>query len=254
MFGQNFKKLATFTFVLSSAFLMGCSESNPIEIEGQGTGVSVDLNDLEKELQKSDYYSCEQKYGSERCTNFNKVYGSYNTKEIADENYNDKAEYIGPASSDSNPSSSEVTPYLQKNMSLKITLKSYKQVIGEISENDPVGDPNVRFAVKLFSDGVQVRMAESEEYTVTPVLLNEMNVQEWSGNKSTSIMVTRGIDEVHLCPIVVDMDEEDSDVPEDKDISSGECYVIKDLGYLSDLVDMKDSSKLYEITWQVELY
>lgn len=247
----NLKKLSAVLGFFSVFALMACSEDNPIEIENDrfNDGFGFEAKNLEAELVNADLKICIEKYGETRCKNFKEKYGSYDCDEIKDPSYGDDGELIVESSS------SAGEPYLLKNMQLKITLKSYRQVPKVFAEDDPEGDPEVRFAVKFFSDGVQVRMAVTEEYIVSPVLLQEKNLIEWSGNKSSTMEITRGIDEVQLCPMVKDLDEdEDSESPKDVDISSGECFSVKEIGFLDAPVEQKDFNKKYEISWTIELY
>lgn len=248
--------------------LLGCSLDNPIEIEnGKNPVLSFDRERLEIDVENADYYACVAKYGAIRCKTFNQIFGSFDCEEIADTNYNDAGEIITPVSSSSEEtqSSSSVTvPYLLKNMNLKITLRNYKQLTTYLSEKNYENNPEIRFAVKFFADGMQVRVAESEEYTVSPVLLNGINIKEWSGKHGVTVPIARGIDEVHLCPIVMNINEIDDEEepeegmdfenPEDEDVSSGACYSVKEIGRLTHKVDQKDVSEIYEMSWEMELY
>ncbi|MCQ2106880.1 MAG: hypothetical protein MJZ26_13940 [Fibrobacter sp.] len=254
------KSLSATAVFLAASLFWGCSQDNPIEIEnGYDYSINFMVDKLESDLEKTDYYKCESIYGEDRCNNFKEIFGSYDSEEIADTNYNDVGELIHPVSSSSQEilSSSSVTryPYLLKNMNLKITLTSYQQVADTLSSADIVGDPEVRFAIKFFSDGIQVRMAETEDYTVSPVLLSEMNLMEWTGHSNVSVPITRGIDEIRLCPMVKNIDE-DSDVlvPDDVDISSGECYTVTEIGLLEGPVTQSDSCDYYKMNWELELY
>lgn len=245
------KKLSAVLGFFSALTLMACSEDNPIEIENDrfSEEFGFDSKYLETELVNADLKICIEKYGETRCKNFKEKYGSYDCDEIKDPSYGDDGELVVESSS------SAGVPYLLKNMQLKITLKSYRQVPNILAEDDPEGDPEVRFAVRFFSDGVQVRAVETEDYTVSPVLLSGNNLVQWTGNNSTFVDITRGIDEIRLCPMVKDLDEnEESLMPKETDLSSGECAVITEAGLLTDAVEQKDSNDKYELIWTVELY
>lgn len=247
--------LASLAF-FSVVILLGCSLDNPIEIEnGKNVASNFDRKKLENDLKNADYYACVAKYGAARCETFNEIYGSYDCEEIADSNYNDNGEFVAD--------SVDVLPYLKVNMNLKITLKSYKQFVDYLSEKTQENNPEIRFAVRFFSDGMQVRVAESEEYTISPVLLFGNDVKEWVGKNSVTVPIARGIDEVRLCPIVKNINEIDEEEPEegvdfenpeDEDVSSGACYSVKEIGRLTHKVDQKDVNEKYEMSWEVELY
>lgn len=227
------KNLSAILGLFSVAALVACSTENPIEIENDREigDIVIGSNYTEKDLARAD-----------------SIYKQENAPESS-------SSEVDVQSSGAGSSSSQVYPYLLENMKLRITLNSYKQVASSMSYNDPKGDPEIRFAVKYFSDGVQVRLAVTEEYTVSPILLSEKNVTEWNGSSNVFVAVTRGVDEIQLCPMVKDLDEnENADRPNDVDISSGKCYAAKDVGYLKGPLKQSETTEKYKLSWTIELY
>lgn len=262
------KKISISSALLSAILFSACSETSPIEAQNEyGEGGSIEkkfISNLETEMTKVDYYSCVEQYNKDRCNNFKDVFGSYDAPEIANPYYNDKAEYTyKPASSsskteESNSSSSEEfsssseeisssssakANYLTENKTLSINLTSYALKDSTLL---PKGDSlSIRFKVKLLSDGVQAA-------STIPTLFFKTSHDEieWSGTQSISVDITKGIDELILCPeVTITMEVEN--------ISSGQCLDIKDIGFVKEKDVSKETdvfSDNYSLSWEWMLY
>lgn len=248
------------TAIIPFAFF-ACGD-NPIEINDtymeeakipHQKSASADFKDALKDV---DYYKCKQTYNAARCNTFYEIFGSYDCEEIADPTYNDKGEKLVPLTSSSSEapavsSSSEDTvlvDYLQKNKTLNITITHYKQKVAAINENDTLGDPEIKFTIKNYSDSEYVNTLS------THILLDEKDTKEWNGTKSAAIFIPRGMNKIQVCPIISDKngDEEDDEI-----LSTGECLIIEALGQIEDrktVFEKDTTSKKYELEWEWFLY
>lgn len=224
-----------------------CSGDNTIEVingmdDNFGSSETA-FKKLDNNASKVDFYKCADEYGEQRCTNFYAQYGSYDNDKIADtENYNDKGEYIGPKEPEPEP---EPVKYLTVNKALNLTVTSYKQTADSISATEELGDPEVKFLVKTFSDGELV-MEPS-----TALVLDTTDVKKWSGTKSTVVFLPRGIDKIEICPIVIEENEQ-----EDKILSKGNCITVKDIGLIENklVFDQVETGKKFEVKWSYDIF
>lgn len=224
-----------------------CSGDNPIEIVNE---IDNDFDDSKLALSTTDYnlsnvefLKCTEKYNGPRCANFYEKYGSFDDEKIADtENYNDKGEYIGPKEPEPEP---DPVKYLTVNKALNLTVTSYKQTADSISATEELGDPEVKFLVKTFSDGELV-MEPS-----TALVLDTTDVKKWSGTKSTVVFLPRGIDKIEICPIVIEENEQ-----EDEILSKGNCITVKDIGLIENklVFDQVETGKKFEVKWSYDIF
>jgi len=242
---------ASLLVIFSTAFI-GCTQFNPIEgyndkeVNVMGNDDS-NLEVVEKGLAHVDYYTCLKEYSKERCVNFKKLFGSYDSPEISNPYYDDKGNYTYKSSSSSakvESSSSEQITYLQKNTSIYITMISFEQLVEKISDDDPIIDPELRFIVNSYSDGV-LASTKYSKYLLTGVY----DVKKWDEPFSDYVDITRGIDEIHICVEVTDKGKENTTYVTKDD----KCVVSKKIGLLKskDVQKESDSSnKLFKVDYE----
>ena len=276
---KNFMfKTIAFAFLFATALQFTACGDNPIEVEN---GKDFDFGKQEIKLaldsvasmrNKVDFYQCMQentaisneKTRKARCETFIKKYSgdtdiSIIIKMVSDTvNYSDKGDYtrIQPGSSSSaNSSSSEAIKdttahYLTVNKNLNITLTSYKQLADSISETEKVGDPEIRFIVRTFIEG------DSSGYEpLTALVLDTLNVKKWSGKKAATVLIPRGIDQIEICPIVIEQNEL-KDQFKNETVLKDECLIVKKIGLIKDMetTSQTTSKEKVEIKWDWFLY
>lgn len=257
------RKIAFGIFFAALPLMFAACGDNAIEAEAELQNEAFDskgaaLKKFDNEQSNLAFYVCKQAYGANRCINIYKTYGSYDCPEMSDtKNYNDKGEYVGPASSSSEPessssepesSSSEPVKYLTVNKTLNLTVTSYKQTVDSISETEEIGDPEVKFIVNTYSDDELVNTP------MTALVLDTTDVKEWEGVKAATVLIPRGIDKIEICPIVLDENEFDDTV-----LSDDECFTIEDIGLIENkevfeqtLGGTKDLK--FKVEWSWDLY
>lgn len=219
-----------------------CSGDNTIEVVNSLDDFedsSLALSRLEDGVNNIDYLKCAKKYSEARCLNFYAQYGSFDNDKITDtQNYNDQGEYIGPKEP-------EELKYLTVNKALNLVVTSYKQTVDSISATEEIGDPEVKFIVKTFSDDELVNSPS------TALVLDTTDIKKWSGSKSTVVFVPRGIDKVEICPIVIDENE-----ISDETLSDGNCITVKDIGLIQNKTVFKETEtgKKFEVTWTYDIF
>lgn len=249
----NLHKFACTVCAVTVPLLLAACGENPLEAERDyhaslKGGYSESLSELKENLKDVDYYSCVQTYNETRCNNFKELFGSYDCKEIAEtDQYDDNGDIIIPRDTTPEPEEdTTVINYLTKNKTLNIAITHYEQLVDFISEGDTLGDPEIKFTVKNYSDDEYVNTL------TTYILLDTMDVIKWDGKKSSAIAVPRGMNKIEVCPIVSDLNKTDDIL-----LSVGECLVIEDLGLVENrkVVAMKDTtSDKYMLEWEWFLY
>lgn len=229
-----------------------CGDDNPIEIVNGYGDMEIDeadLNSLSQGLSNIDLYKCTQKYSKERCVAFFNKYGSYDCKEIADfTNYRDDGSKVEQAPiyvPVPVPAEDSAKKFLKVNKYLNLTITKYEQTAESISDTKEVGDPEVKFIVKTYSDDELVNSP------ATALVLDTTNVKKWSGTNSTIVFLPRGIDKIEICPIVIDENKLGDDI-----LSDGKCITIKDIGFLEDRVTTKqtEKGKKFSVDWSWDIY
>lgn len=220
-----------------------CSGDNSIEVVN---GLDNNFDDSKAAFSKLDgnathieLLQCIDKYNQVRCMNFYEQYGTFDNEKIADtENYNDEGAYIGPEEP-------EVIKYLTVNKALNLTVTSYKQTVDAISETEEIGDPEVKFIVKTYSEGELVNEPS------TALVLDTTDVKKWSGTKATVVFLPRGIDKIEICPIVIDENELNDEI-----MSDGNCITVKDVGLIEDKLVVKqvETGKKFEVKWTYDIF
>lgn len=220
-----------------------CSGDNPIEIvnemDNEFNNSQHALNSTDYDLSNIEFYKCAEKYNGPRCTNFYEKYGSYDSDIIADlENYNDKGDYIGPKEP-------EVYKYLTVNKALNLTVTGYKQTVDSISETEEIGDPEVKFLVKTYSEDELVNAPS------TALVLDTTDVKKWSGTTATVVFLPRGVDKIEICPIVIE-----ENAIKDEILSDGNCVTVKDIGLIENKAVFKqtETGKKFEVTWTYDIF
>lgn len=143
-------------------------------------------------------------------------------------------------------SSSAAKSYLETSKTMKLTLTYYKQLayMDEASLSD--GDPKISFKVKFF------KMTGDSTISNTGTMLSLSNQGSWSGTKTTSLTVPAYTESIYVCPSVID-----EDVLFDDDYSSNYCYIVHNVGYLSNYVEREQDdymSTKYALEWNWYLY
>ncbi len=166
--------------------------------------------------------------------------------------YGKRCSYVSSSSSYRSSSSSSATVEIQ-NAHLTVakkmvfTLTYYKQVtagwdLGGTSD----GDPSISFTIYFIATGGQTTSAG------TGTLLSLQDRGTWSGTAKKTISVPVSTKDIKVCPSVVDKDLLVND-----DMSSGYCYSITNVGYLSnyEAVEQSDSKATkYSLKWEWYLY
>lgn len=248
--------------------LAACSGENPIDTEilqqdSMYKGHTQNVAAVDSELPNVPVYKCMQKVGDIpdkeiRCKNLIEKMGG--AASIDDEkffnkiavmvedtvNYDNDGNRIESSSSAEQSSSSEAVTYLQETKSLSITLTNYEQLKDSISEDKEIGDPEIQFLVKTLING------EASDFDpVTVLVLDTVDVKTWEGSKSVVFQIHRGIDEIQVCPIVKDENEDDDTILLDE-----MCFPIKDIGLVedNDVSKMEVENDLVSVKWEWHLY
>lgn len=272
-----FKLTVLVSFIASSLLFTACGD-NPIEVENEkvfhfsNAKVHATLDSIVVQRQKVDLYRClqanigisDKQKRNERCTNFIEKYGDDTDlgiiiKMVSDTvNYSDDGKYArseesgkpGSSSSSGESSSSEQFYYLTKTKTLNVTLTSYKQVADSIRATKKVGDPDIRYRVKTFIDG-----DESGYDPISALILDEKNIKEWSGNKTVSMQIPRGIDSLEICPIVIDKNELD-DHFDNVVVLENKCVSASKIGFIENKKSsvQKTSNEKVKLEWKWYLF
>ena len=275
---KAFKYITLLMFVF---LFVACSEESPFEVAEE------DLNEAEELAQQkynesqraensvseeekcrrgtstySDDYCCT--YYGERCYYYSsssymsesdKCY--YGTSTYGDDYcctyYGYQCAYVYSSSSSRYSSSSYYSSgsstayYLTSTKTMKITLKSYKQVSSNWDGFDGAGDPEVSFTIYTYSDGVAGQTIN------TQVFIDKSDTRSWSGavSKTYTYTINKGADQIKVCPKVVD-----EDVSSNDNYSSGKCVTASNIGYLtsSDVNAQTDYNSDYNLEWEWYLY
>ena len=273
---KAFKYITLLMFVF---LFVACSEESPFEVAEE------DLNEAEELAQQkynesqraensvseeekcrrgtrtySDDYCCT--YYGERCYYYSsssymsesdKCY--YGTSTYGDDYcctyYGYQCAYVYSSSSSRYSSSSYYSSgsstayYLTSTKTMKITLKSYKQVSSNWDGFDGAGDPEVSFTIYTYSDGVAGQTIN------TQVFIDKSDTRSWSGAVSKTYTINKGADQIKVCPKVVD-----EDVSSNDNYSSGKCVTASNIGYLtsSDVNAQTDYNSDYNLEWEWYLY
>ena len=241
---------------------------NPIEVEDKKqANFSVDVKGqaaierFESKRENIDFYSCYEKTKyytanyKNRCDNFINKYRSESVdtvlsletiiKMVRDEDrYNDKGTFIG---SNDDPQ----VNYLQVSKMLSITLTSYKQTAARISDDEKIGDPEIRFLVKSYID------SEPSEYDpLSATTLDTADVKEWNGEKKVAVQIPRGIDAIKICPILRDKNLHDDYYDDEDLLNASHCISVKNLGWVKEKNTKSQTSvgDKATITWEWFLY
>ena len=261
-------KLVTLPLFVLTALLFTACGDNPIEVEDKKQAeFSVDLEAqaaierFESKRENMDYYTCYDRAKlytlnyKNRCDNFINKYRSESVdtvlsletiiKMVRDEDrYNDKGTFIG---SNDDPQIN----YLQVSKMLSITLTSYKQTATRISDDERIGDPEIRFLVKSYID------AEPSEYDpFSATTLDTVDVEEWEGTKKVSIQIPRGIDAIEICPVLRDKNLHDDYYDDEDLLNASHCISVKNLGWVKEKNTKSQTSvgDKATITWEWFLY
>jgi hypothetical protein len=270
-------KTTIFAFLTATALCFTACGDNPIEVENENvykfsnSKIQSSLDMIESNRQKVDLYRCTQSniriFNKEklqqRCSTFIEKYGE-NTdlatiiKMVSDTvNYNDKGNFTRSSSADSTdpddpnyPDSSNRYHYITTSKTLNITLTRYSQIVDSISKTKKIGNPEIRFKVTTLIDG------DSSGYDpISAIILDTLNVKEWKGHKTGSIQIPRGIDELEICPIVIDNNEFE-DRYENETVLENMCITAKEIGYIEDKVvteQLTSNSRVY-LEWEWVLF
>ena len=128
------KNLSRLLSCLAIALTFTACGDNAIEAETEMMDESFAARDqsidkLNKQMDRTDFYACKEKYGSTRCNSFYAKFGTFESKEIADTlNYDNHANYIGP--------DKEHPEYLTENWQLVMTLVSFTQMLDSIQADN----------------------------------------------------------------------------------------------------------------------
>lgn len=145
-------------------------------------------------------------------------------------------------------SSSSATAYLTRSKTMKLTLTYYKQKssgwdLGGSSD----GDPSISFVLYFIYSG-----GGDSTKVSTGTLLSLQDQGSWTGSKSSTLTIPMYIEDVKICPNVID-----KDVLSNDDYSSGYCYNKYNIGYLDSYSTVYQSdyySSHYELEWEWYLY
>lgn len=240
------RKLASCLGIASLAFsFTACGDDNPIEIVNGYGNLEMDdidsgLDNLSKNLSDADLYKCMQTYSKERCVTFYNKYGSYDCKEISD-----IAHYSDDGMPIAQPAKDTILKYLKENKFLNLTISKYEQTVDSISATKEIGNPEVKFIVKTYSDDELVNSP------TTALILDTTNVKKWTGTNSTIVFLPRGVDKIEICPIVIDENKLTDDI-----LSDGNCITVEDIGFLEDKTVTKqtETGKKFIVEWSWDIY
>jgi hypothetical protein len=270
---KNFMfKTTIFAFLAATALWFTACGDNPIEIENENvyhfsdSKIQSSLDKITSNRQRVDLYRCTQsnisindkKKREQRCSTFIEKYGEDTDlatiiKMVSDTvSYSDNGNYTRTNNSDSPIISDDSSKfyYLTQNKTLNITLTRYKQIKDNISSTKKIGNPEIRFQVKTFIDG------DSSGYEpLSAYILDTLNVKDWKGSKTGTVLIPRGIDELEICPIVIDNNELD-DHYENETLLEDECISIKEIGYIEDkkTTEQSTSNDRVYLEWRWNLF
>lgn len=253
-------------FALASFQLMACGD-NPMDVENEKQPtVSFDLDatfdSLDAQRANIDNYTCYQetklfvKDSKKRCDNFLNLFGKGSDtdtildvktiiKMVKDEdNYDNKGRFIGK-------NEDPKINYLLMNKMLGITLTSYKQTVKSISEDEDIGDPEIRFLVKSY-----INLEPSEYDPYSAIALDTLDVKEWKGKKKVAVQLPRGIDAIEICPILRDKNEHDDYYDDEDLLDQSLCVSVKNLGWVAENSEKSVTSEgeKAKITWSWFIY
>lgn len=162
-------------------------------------------------------------------------------------NYGYRCSYVSSSSS-YRSSSSSATAYLTRSKTMKLTLTYYKQKssgwdLGGSSD----GNPSISFVLYFIYSG-----GGDSTKVSTGTLLSLQDQGSWIGSKSSTLTIPMYIEDVKICPNVIDKDFLSND-----DYSSGYCYTKYNIGYLDSYSTVYQSdyySSHYELEWEWYLY
>lgn len=162
--------------------------------------------------------------------------------------YGKRCSYVSSSSSYRSSSSSSATAYLTRSKTMKLTLTYYKQKssgwdLGGSSD----GDPSISFVLYFIYSG-----GGDSTKVSTGTLLSLQDQGSWTGSKSSTLTIPMYIEDVKICPNVID-----KDVLSNDDYSSGYCYNKYNIGYLDSYSTVYQSdyySSHYELEWEWYLY
>ncbi|MCF0215118.1 MAG: hypothetical protein HUK21_01435 [Fibrobacteraceae bacterium] len=230
----QYKKIYTTLASLAFCALVGCASENPIEAENgkkDFDGFSNAVSKLQEGLDNVDFARCVKKYGEERCSNFNAIYGSYDCEEIANPNYDDQGNYTYvPPEGDK-----EEVEYITANKSFFIVVKNFKALSNEISDT-------VNFEIEYLSDDVVVNKKRS-------AFLYPDKDGKWTA-KTSEVTIPRGINEIRICPTALESSSDEANR------IKGKCHEIEKIGTLEESkpVEYSDKTDIFEITWEWYFY
>lgn len=236
-------KIASCFGIASVALAFTACGDNSIEVvndmDNKFDDSKIAFNKLDNNMSNVEFLQCADKYNAQRCASFYAQYGSFDNEKIADtENYNDNGEYIGPEEP-------EEFKYLTVNKALNLTVTNYKQTVDSISATEELGDPEVKFIVKTYSDGELVNAPS------TALVLDTTDVKKWGGTTATVVFLPRGIDMIEICPIVIDENEITDEV-----LSEGNCITVKDIGLIENktVVNQVETGEKFEVKWSYDIF
>jgi len=236
------KIAATASLALTASAFYACSDVNPIEAFNEDSGqrnLAENMESLENNIKAS-----AEKGGSSE-SGHNTENGTQGNSSSSGNGSGNPGGSSGNGNSGVEPesSSSEAVNYLLENKVLTITFESYKQQAEVMAPGDTLGDPDIRFKVTAFSDDLK-----AYSKTSAMVLSGQYDIKEWTKAKSVSVDITKGIDKIQICPIVIEKNDENDD-----DISPSSCVTIKNLGLAgtktSDQVEDTDADEKYTLSW-----
>ena len=215
------------------AFFVACSDENPFE------AMEDDLHEVEADAY-SDAYADKIKASSSSMSMYDQCMYGYYTASYCCTNYGYRCSYVS--------SSSSATAYLTRSKTMKLTLTYYKQKssgwdLGGSSD----GDPSISFVLYFIYSG-----GGDSTKVSTGTLLSLQDQGSWIGSTSSTLTIPMYIEDVKICPNVIDKDALSND-----DYSSGYCYTKYNIGYLDSYSTVYQSdyySSHYELEWEWYLY
>lgn len=275
------KALKYITLLMFVFLFVACSEESPFEVAEEDLNEAEALAEQKYNERKSaensvseqekcrrgtstysDDYCCT--YYGERCSYYSSSSSSYMSD--ADKCYYGMGDYSADycctyygyqcayvygssssrySSSSYYSSSSSAVYYLTASKTMKITLTSYKQVSSDWDGFDNAGDPAVSFNIYTYSDG------NAGQTISTTTFISKEDTRSWSGSVSKTVTINKGVDQIKVCPKVIDVDVSSNDI-----YTSGNCVTVSNVGYLksTDVKQQSDNNKNYNLEWEWYLY
>lgn len=264
---MGFIKFLTRTVAISLIIaLSACSDDSLLDVPDEESSEKkfdtfYDLNDCTDKnageiayvISEDAYYVCSDKwYREHRDT---KSSSSTSKESSSSVEYIEEPEEISsssndepeepPCSSAAEPeeaSSSSIAYYLETAKELYLTMTSYEQVSKNWDGFDGAGDPQFSFSIKTYADGIQGAILSIDK------LLSLDDKRSWSGSKTASVTIPKGIDSLVICAKVLDIDANYHD-----DYSSGNCASQGQIGYLENYEEISQSDakgKDYRLYWE----